>query len=228
MDILVDNGIHSSSFMQLHSLSVAHLNGSIVEVGSKIIDAQGFTRYVCILVPSESNNDFESENKMKVKLDNLTAIPAITSNDEVIEIGKKLDELESKYLFAQNDQRVAAIRKKKASTGYQEIATIYSTYKHLARVWLLKASMALIFKTGSDRTNIYLQCMRRGVANIRNDFSMTDEKRHSKILPTLLAYSSSAEDFGRPDIAQSALKMAVTSFPNHHSIVFLYGRLIVK
>ena len=223
-------------FMQLHSLSGAsHLNGCMVEVGSKIVDAQGVTRYICILIPNESNNDFEIENKMKIKRDNLmhihsSSIIANNNENELIELRTKLEKLEIIYLCdVNNANRPIPEDKSLAGVGYAEIAAMYSSYKCLARIWFLKASMALAFKTEeSECENIYLQCMRRAVANLSYDFTMTDEERHDMKLMTLVDYAQTADGMGRTDIMESTMKNVVKEYPDHHSTIYMYGISLLK
>jgi len=226
-NIIVVGDIPESSFMQLHSLEATYLNGSIVEViGNKIVDDQGITRYVCILIPSENVDDFEIENKMKIKRENLMSIPSTTNDEERIKLQKKLKTLESKYLFDADDPTIAGLRDDKAfaASGYQEIAALYHSCRHLARMWQLKASMALVFKTGSERSNIYLQCMRRWMANLLHDVTLPVKERRDQMPIKTLKYAKVAVEFGQLDIRLSALKYLVVNFPEQHMMAVAYAR----
>lgn len=231
MEVATANAVDDlleGSFMQLHSLSAEYLNGHIVEIGSKDVDSQGITRYVCVAIPSESNNKLENENKIKIKLANLRQIPKIGSEDELVELRKKLSKLESKYIFAENDPKIASIRSNKnlATKGYQKIAEVYASHKYISRIWFLKASMALVFKSGPERQNIYLQCIRRAVANLQNDISLTEEERKSRMLPALKSYLRMTQEFRRPDETEYVLKISVANFPDHDSITHMYGMIL--
>jgi hypothetical protein len=223
--------ILQGTFMQLHSLSTADLNQSIVEVRNKTVDKDNVTRYHCVLIPSESIDDLEVEKLMKVKPENLMVIPStITNEEERVELNKKFKELESKYLFAADDPRNAAIRPNKnvAAEGYQEIAAIYHSYKHLSRVWQLKASMAIVFKTGTERENIYLQCTQRFVANLKYDISLTEENKADSILRLLVKFQETAMEFERIDVMVSPYQTVAKQYPNNNALVFLCGNTLLQ
>lgn len=166
---------------------------------------------------------------MKIKLENMMNISAITNEEESAELEIKLQELESKYLYSKNPSLVAVMGDYNyAANGYREIANVYYSYKHLSRVWHLKSSMALIFATGSDRENIYLQCARRTIANIHNDASLTEEIKIKSIVPAIISFTKSTEMLQRTETQVQVFRIAVATFPRSDTLMFFYAdRLIL-